>query len=256
MRYIVIADSDIGNIRKINQDSLLVKHIIYEDIEVLMAIICDGMGGLSKGELASATIIKEFNTWFESNVLFEIKNLDFNVIAHKWILILKNLNLKLQNYSNITGKKLGSTFTGILFVDEKFVIVHVGDTRIYHIDSSIEQLTKDHTIVAKELENGILTYDQAQMDRRQNILFQCIGASKTINPQIYYGRSQKGIYLLCSDGLRHKMEKNEILKYFRFKNLISKTEMEQISKQVIKIVKSRGEKDNISIILIKFNDVK
>lgn len=61
MKYTVIANSDIGNTMSINQDSLLIKHISYKGKEVLMTIICDGMGGLSKGELASSTIVHYFN---------------------------------------------------------------------------------------------------------------------------------------------------------------------------------------------------
>ena len=63
MRFIVTADTDIGTTKDTNQDSVLVKHAIYQEQEVLMAIVCDGMGGLSKGELASATVIRAFNQW-------------------------------------------------------------------------------------------------------------------------------------------------------------------------------------------------
>ena len=58
MRYVAIAESDIGIARDINQDSVLIKHATYGSNEVLMAIVCDGMGGLSRGEIASATVIR------------------------------------------------------------------------------------------------------------------------------------------------------------------------------------------------------
>lgn len=251
MFYTVIAESDIGNLREVNQDSLLIKHILYDENEVLMAIICDGMGGLSKGELASATLIREFNEWFEKNLLFELQNLDLDVIACKCVLLLKSLNIKIQEYSNRIGLKLGSTFTGILFINNQFIIIHIGDTRVYHINTSLIQLTSDHTFIAREVGRGTLTIKQAQIDKRQNILLQCIGASKTIEPQVIKGETQQGVYLLCSDGLRHKISEEELVNYFNFKNLNSKKEMKEKSKQVIEIVKSRGEKDNISLILIK-----
>lgn len=249
--YIVVGKSDIGNSRKINQDSLLIKHILYGDIEILMAIICDGMGGLAKGELASATIIRTFDEWFENNILYEVQNLDLKVISHKWILILKNLNLKIQDYSKQFDLKIGSTFTGILFIDNQYIIVHIGDTRVYHIDKSIKQLTEDHTLVARKVENGELTLDQAQFDKRQNILLQCIGASNIINPQVIYGKSQQGYYLLCSDGLRHKLNETEMISLINYKKLKNKKKMGKKMDEMIEIVKSRGEKDNISMILIK-----
>ena len=254
MKYTVIANSDIGNTMSINQDSLLIKHISYKEKEVLMTIMCDGMGGLSKGELASSTIVHYFNRWFDSTIQSEINNLDFRVIACKWKFILKDLNNRIQNYSNQKGIKMGSTFTGVLFVDEQFVIVHVGDTRVYFIDSEIHQLTEDHTVVAEELRKGLISFDQADKDKRKHSLYQCIGASKNIHPQIYYGTSQKGMYLLCSDEFRNTLSQEELLTYFDENELSTTEDMKQRIDRIFQIVKSRGERDNISAILIKFDD--
>lgn len=254
MKYTVIANSDIGNTMSINQDSLLIKHASYKDKEVLMTIICDGMGGLSKGEVVSSTIVHYFNRWFDSNIQSEVENLDFKVIACKWKYVLKGLNSRIQNYSNLEGIKMGSTFTGVLFVDEKFVIVHVGDTRVYFIDSVIHQLTEDHTVVAEELRKGLISLDQADKDKRKHSLYQCIGASKNVHPQVYYGTSQKGMYLLCSDGFRNTLSQEELLSYFDMNELITKEDMKQRIDCTFQIVKSRGERDNISAILIKFDN--
>ena len=71
MRYTATADTDVGISRATNQDSVLIKHAAAEGVEVLMVIICDGMGGLSKGELAGATVIREFARWFDEDLPFE-----------------------------------------------------------------------------------------------------------------------------------------------------------------------------------------
>ena len=68
MRYTATADTDVGISKDTNQDSVLIKHATYPGGEVLMAIICDGMGGLSKGELASATVIRSFARWFDDDL--------------------------------------------------------------------------------------------------------------------------------------------------------------------------------------------
>lgn len=81
MHYFATADTDIGNTKSTNQDSLLIKHASYCGGEVMLAVICDGMGGLSKGELASATVIKEFSKWFEEELPYELEKLDMNVIG-------------------------------------------------------------------------------------------------------------------------------------------------------------------------------
>ena len=81
MRFEAIADTDIGISKTTNQDSLIIKHGKSDRGEILMAIICDGMGGLAKGELASAAVIREFAKWFEEELPFELENLDMRVIG-------------------------------------------------------------------------------------------------------------------------------------------------------------------------------
>lgn len=130
MRFIVTADTDIGTTKDTNQDSVLVKHAIYQEQEVLMAIVCDGMGGLSKGELASATVIRAFNQWFDEELEKELNPLDMQTIGNKWECMLKDLNLKISEYGIDIGTSLGTTFSGILFVDDSYVVAHVGDSYV------------------------------------------------------------------------------------------------------------------------------
>ena len=83
MKYLVTADTDIGITKKTNQDSLLIKHGSYEDGELLLAVVCDGMGGLAKGEVASASVITAFAKWFDNELPYELNNLDMNIIGAK-----------------------------------------------------------------------------------------------------------------------------------------------------------------------------
>lgn len=256
MRYVAIAESDIGIAKDINQDSILIKHATYGKKEVLMAIVCDGMGGLSKGEIASATVIHTFEEWFSKDLLFELKNVDMNVIGGKWSLLLKTLNHRIQEYGQKFGERLGTTFTGVLFIDNEYVIVHVGDTRMYYIGKSLKQLTEDQTYVAREVNRGTLTIEQAKTDKHRNMLLQCIGASQIIEPQIICGKAKQGVYMLCSDGFRHKITEDEIYKYLNIRWFDNKKTMLRKSRYLIKLIKQRKEKDNISVILIKTFDRK
>ena len=76
MRYTAAADTDVGISRTTNQDSVLIKHALADDTEVLLAVLCDGMGGLAKGELASATVIRDFSRWFDEELPLELENVD------------------------------------------------------------------------------------------------------------------------------------------------------------------------------------
>lgn len=251
MRFIATADTDIGISKNTNQDSLLVKHAKTDIGEVLMAIVCDGMGGLSKGELASATVIRAFSDWFDSELPFELENTDMQIIGSKWSLMLKDLNMKISEYGDEIGSSLGTTFSGILFIEDKYVLVHVGDSRIYHIGSSLNQLTTDQTFVAREISRGNMTPEQAKTDKRRNLLLQCVGASKVVEPQIICGNTDKGAYMLCSDGFRHEISEAEIYESLNPVNLMNKKAMHSNVKYLIEQNKQRHERDNISVILVK-----
>lgn len=253
MHYTATADTDVGIKKQTNQDSILIKHGQCEKGEILLAVICDGMGGLKKGEVASATVVKKFSEWFDSELPFELKNLDMNIIADKWSLLLKDLNLKIAEYGQQDGIRLGTTFTGFLFIDDQYLAVHVGDTRLYQLDSGLKQLTTDHTFVAREIRRGNLTVEQAKKDKRRNMLLQCVGASERIEPEILTGTVQQGAYMLCSDGFRHEISESEIYESLNPVNLINKEAMHNNVKYLIEQVKKRNEKDNISVVLVKVN---
>ena len=251
MRYTATADSDVGISKSTNQDSVLIKHASTDIGEVLMSIVCDGMGGLAKGELASATVIREFARWFDEDLPFELDNLDMQVIGGKWSLMLKDLNLKILEYGTEHGTSLGTTFSGILFVGNQYVIAHVGDTRVYQIGSSLNQLTTDQTFVAREISRGTMTAEQAKTDKRRNLLLQCVGASKTVEPQVICGMVERGAYMLCSDGFRHEITDAEMYESLNPINFMNKNAMHSNARYLIEQVKSRNEKDNISVVLIK-----
>ena len=84
MKFLVTASTDVGILKETNQDSCLVKHISTKIGEILLAVVCDGMGGLSKGELASATVVRAFSHWFNEELPYEIENLELNIIGEKW----------------------------------------------------------------------------------------------------------------------------------------------------------------------------
>lgn len=252
MHFRATADTDIGISKDTNQDSVLIKHAMADGKEVLLAVACDGMGGLAKGELASATVIRAFAKWFDEELPYELENVDMQIIGAKWSFLLKELNLQIIEYSKANGiDGVGTTFSGILFVDGQYVIGHVGDTRIYHIGERLTQLTTDQTFVAREISKGTMTPEQARTDKRRNLLLQCVGASMVVEPQIICGYTEKGAYMICSDGFRHEVSEAEIYESLNPVNLINKDAMHNNARYLIEQDKSRGERDNISVLLIK-----
>lgn len=250
MRFTATADTDVGR-RKNNQDSALVKHAKYSGGEVLLAVVCDGMGGLASGELASATVIRAFSEWFDKELPIELIDPDMEVIGRKWELLLKTLNVKIAEYTSGTSARMGTTFSGMLCIGDKLLIGHVGDSRIYFIDRQLFQLTEDHTYVAFQIKKGALTPEQAKTDPMRNYLLQCVGASPSINPQIITGKVKSGTYLICSDGFRHEVTDKEMYMALNPKQLPDKEAMHGAIQRLTKLVQQRGESDNVTAVLIK-----
>ena len=253
MKYTATADTDIGISRGTNEDSVLLKHAICDGKEVLLAVVCDGMGGLSHGELASATVVRAFSRWFHDELLHEPEKADLDEVGIKWGLLLKDVNTKILEYSRRIGSPMGTTFTGMLFLDDQYVFVHIGDGRIYHIGTSVRQLTTDHTVAQMEVSRGTMTPEEAEHDQKRNKLTRCIGITAIVEPQITRGFSEKGTYVLCTDGFRHNLQQKEMAENLSFEHFRNKDAMHRSARAMIDLVIQRKERDNISVVLVKSN---
>ncbi|MGI6042007.1 MAG: PP2C family protein-serine/threonine phosphatase [Candidatus Alectryocaccobium sp.] len=251
MHFTATVDTDIGTAKSVNQDSALIKHAAVMGKEIIMAIVCDGIGGLDKGELASAAVVRGFSKWFDEEPPYELKEFNIHAVADKWKKILKELNKEIADYGKRSGVVLGTTFTGVLFAEDRYLAVNVGDTRLYRLDSSIRQLTTDHTFTAREVKCGRMSMQQAEKDKRRSLLLQCIGAAGTVEPEVIFGNIEEGVYLLCSDGFRNRISKDEIYEALRPGKLINKRTMHKSCRYLIDKAKSRNERDNITALLIK-----
>lgn len=251
MKYTATADTDVGTVKTTNQDSLLIRHADSELGEVLMAVVCDGMGGLAKGELASAHVIRQFDRWFETDLPAELGAGDLSRTGEVWVNMLRRLNEEISDFGSRSDSSMGTTFTGMLFVGDRYLIVHVGDSRAYCISTSLVQLTTDQTFIAREIREGRMTPEQARTDRRRNVLLQCVGASRSVTPEVTFGTVRQGSYLLCSDGFRHEISPEEIYESLNPANLFNEDAMHGNVRYLINLILRRRERDNISAILIK-----
>jgi len=255
MNYIVSANTDVGTTKTTNQDSLSIRTINTANGKIVFAILCDGMGGLSSGELASATVVKAFIDWSENELpLLASAPIEDHVIKRQWDNIISTQNEKIMNYGKRQGLKngIGTTVVAILLTDVRYYIVNVGDSRAYEISSSLKQITEDQTIVAREVRLGNMTEEQAKHDPQKSVLLQCVGASIEVAPDMFFGETkQNAVYMLCSDGFRHEITTDEIWNCFNPGVLISAENMDNNAKYLIDLDKQRQEKDNISVSLIR-----
>lgn len=253
MEFLTVACSDIGIKKKVNQDSYCIKSAKTCIGNILMAVICDGMGGLAKGEVASASVITAFSKWFERELPELVRELSVEEVKQKWGMIIKEQNQKIRIYGESLGINLGTTLTIMLIIDENYVMIgHVGDSRAYKINSSVQILTEDQTVVAREVKQNKLTLEQAMQDPRRNVLLQCIGASKTVLPDYIVEAVELGAtYMLCTDGFRHQITEIEIFEYFNPEVLVDENVMKSRAEELVELNKIRMENDNITVLLIK-----
>ena len=253
MKFLSAVHSDVGIRKSTNQDGLCLKIAQTPSDDVLLAVICDGMGGLEKGELASATIIRAMSEWFENNLPNILKkSYNFEAIKKEWETIINTQNDLLYQYGENHRLQLGTTLTALLIVDKTYIIVHVGDSRVYKITDVITILTEDQTVVSRDLKLGLITPEEAEKDSRQNVLLQCIGASKTVVPEYITGTVAKNNeFMLCSDGFRHMISSSEMLGVMSPNLMSNEAVMKKTLVDLTELNKSRQERDNISAILIK-----
>lgn len=254
MRYLVSASTDIGIKKNTNQDSLAVKVAKTCIGEVTFVVLCDGMGGLEQGEVASSNLVREFSDWFAERFpqMLSTGALDDYLIRQEWEKIILESNQKIMNYGREHQINLGTTVVAGLFTDKRYYIINVGDSRAYEIDNIVRVITTDQTVVEREVQKGIITKEQAKTDPRRSVLLQCVGASIKVFPEMFFGYiKQNSTYMFCSDGFRHVISDEEIYTYFSPSVLLDKDIMKNNSEYLIELNKNRKEEDNISVVLIR-----
>ena len=259
MRFVSIVHSDIGIKKNTNQDSVLIKEAVTDYGEVFLAVVCDGMGGLAKGEVASAALVRAFSDWFENRFpLFLYKSREENGINR---LELENdlnrmvveVNAKIAEHGKQFHVAMGTTVAMILFAEGRYYIMNIGDSRVYRLErNKMIQLTKDQTFVQKEIDQGRMTPEQARNHPQRNVLLQCVGASEVIITEFEYGEYKENeLYMVCSDGFRHQITEEEFCKIIDVEKMNTEKDMQDAAVYCTELNKSRQEKDNISVVLIK-----
>ena len=253
MNFIISALTDVGLKKETNQDSLLVRTLNTTKGRMVFAVLCDGMGGYEKGEVASASVIHAFSEWMLHSLpeILQVP-IEDSAIRSEWTAIAEQMNEKIKAYGHQHNIKLGTTVSTLLLTSSRYYIMNVGDSRVYEIKEEVRQITDDHTLVEREVKEGKISKEEAKSDKRRNILLKCIGASQKLVPDFFFGESLlDAVYMLCTDGFRHEITDDEIATALQPNQMLSVMDMEKGMGELIEMNKKRGEKDNISVITIR-----
>ena len=246
MWYVIWTDKGIR--KNHNEDGALYKEAATGYGRLVLAAVCDGLGGLAHGEKASAITIKELSAWFEEELpkLLE-EGLSDDALK-------KSLNGLVVSADEKVGEEgeCGTTLVAVIACNGNYICVNIGDSRAYLLsEDGIEQLTHDQTKVQRMVDRGELTKEEAEKHPDRSILLQCIGAGGDVKPVYITGEYSKGdTFLLCSDGFWHKLTEEEMLRLFG-KWADTKEKMEMAAEKAVEVNMQRHETDNITVVVVR-----
>lgn len=233
----VVSATNVGNYRKNNEDSY------YIDPSEKLFVLADGMGGHLAGEKASAMateiIAKNFEKLSENPNIQDIMDMTNESIKKA------NSEIFTKSATNEDYRGMGTTVVMGYVLDDTFVYSSVGDSRIYIIDSDINQITKDDSFVNYLMEIGEITEDEAKVHPKKNVLTKALGTDEDVEVIINNLKlKDKDIVLLCSDGLTNMVSNEKICE-------IVKNNSPKIARdKLIELALKNGGMDNITFILI------
>lgn len=254
--YLLDYCTDRGIKRSVNQDACGVRILKTASHTVVLAVVCDGVGGLEEGEYVSHNTVSAFHHWFDHTVGEIAKKEGTDSLLEKLSESMKDL-IKVQNeavfsYAGKKGIQAGTTLTAMLIADDRYCIAQIGDSRAYWVKDEVRQLTEDQSLVAQEIKAGRLTPEEAKKDKRRNVILQCLGATPVVDPVYVVGEVKpKSTYFLCSDGFVHELDNEEMAQIMSPAEMTDLTQAHKRLLDAVERVKKRGEKDNITVVLIR-----
>ena len=239
----VFGRSDIGSVRKMNQDFM---YFSKEPVGQLpnLFIVADGMGGHKAGDYATRMSVENFIDY----MMKAPPDTPIRVVDDGIHYINELVLEKARQHSELSG--MGTTFVAAFIMDQTLYVANVGDSRLYLVDSEIHQVTEDHSYVGAMVRAGEITTDEARHHPDKNIITRAIGASWDIRVDFFEVDLQPGDrILMCSDGLSNMVDDPGLLE------IITNTPMEKVTDALIDEAKANGGLDNITAIVIDpFNE--
>lgn len=238
----IVAKTDRGNVRDSNQDAYAVGE--FSD-EVVWAVVCDGMGGAAGGNIASALAVKVISD--KINASYNEKMRDSSV-KNMLDSALTAANIEVYDFAEAKPdlKGMGTTVICAIVRDNQAYIAHAGDSRAYVINNgSINQITKDHSMVQDLLSSGRITAEEAEHHPNKNIITRAVGVDKSIKIDFaQIDLNDDDTLLLCTDGLSNYVSNEEITE------LMSDGKHYAFADRLVQKANFNGGGDNITVVII------
>lgn len=238
MKYTHVSISKTGLRRYENEDSFGV----FELEDGLLTVLCDGLGGNRAGEVASSLTVETiYNSFTRSDKVDYLERIKDSIQAANSMIIEE---------SNSTPAFKGmATTVEVLFLNSSTAYWgHIGDSRIYKFkDQKIKQLTKDHSLVQRLVDEGYLTLKEAENHPNRNIIMKALGDTADVEAdlsKLKLNPKDKFKFFVCSDGVTCVVNDDEL------EEIIGNDDADSTAEKLSKLIEDRGAPDNYSFVII------
>jgi protein phosphatase len=247
MRWTSYARTDIGRKRKQNEDAYLI------DDELGLYVVADGMGGHAAGEIASSEAVDSIHGMIKRGrpVIDRYAEEPSEETAARLRRLVESAvqaaTYMVYGLSELdpTQAGMGTTISLLLLVAKHAWIAQVGDSRIYLLrESGAKQITEDHTLIAWQVRQGLITEEQARTSPHRNVITRAVGNRDYVEVDTFIMPVESGDrFLLCSDGLHTYIDAPEL-------PTLARAELPDSTRRLIDLANARGGRDNITVILV------
>ena len=238
--------TDVGRARAHNEDA------ISWDAQKGLALLADGMGGHNAGDVASQLCLETLN-----EVCLPVLGKPLRLRPNKGVSKHATLVRRAINKANAAifedaevnpdRKGMGTTLVLVLFHDDRAVVAHVGDSRVYRLRGrSLEQVTADHSLVRELLEKGAISPEEVENNPYSHVITKAMGVRSKVIAEVQELKTQAGdVFLLCSDGLTDLVADAAIEETL----VAAAGNWERAAQRLIDLANNNGGRDNISVVI-------
>lgn len=248
----IVSQTNPGMVRSHNEDS------VAQELACGLVVLADGMGGYNAGEVASGIAVSVVATEVCQHLQNASPTDRDEASGEELGVVLLRDNIQRANASIFHAAQsqpqyagMGTTIVAGLFYDNRVVVGHVGDSRMYRLRGEVlETITRDHSLLQEQIDGGMISVEDARVSKNKNLVTRAVGIDAEVVPEIHVHDALVGdIYLLCSDGLNDMVEDEDIQStlYAMQGNLPLAAE------QLIQMANDNGGRDNVSVMLVKVN---
>jgi protein phosphatase len=240
--------TDIGRRREGNEDAFIA------DDNLGLFVVCDGVGGQAKGEVASAESVEQVRNFVRGNVPVIERYLD-EPNDETLAALRRMMESAVQNACYMVygigeqdpdGRGMSTTLSSLLVAGDVAIVSQVGDSRVYRCrDGQAIQITEDHTLAQHRIKLGLVTPEEAKTMKGRNTITRAVGHRDYVEVDTFHVPLEAGDrFLLCSDGLHGYLRPGEV------ESLLGEARIEDAARRGIEMANERGGKDNITAVVV------